>query len=73
MAAPLGVAWPFSVAALLLTPVAAAYARVISWWTAGGALLGSVLYLQFAISPLPVNLARPVTEAPAATVEPVAA
>jgi hypothetical protein len=46
--------------ALLLTPVAAAYAKVISWWTAGAALLGSVLYLQFAISPLPVNLAGPV-------------
>ncbi|MFF5227582.1 hypothetical protein [Dactylosporangium sp. NPDC000521] len=46
--------------ALLLTPVAAAYAKVISWWTAAAALLGSVLYLQFAISPLPVNLAGPV-------------
>ncbi|MFC4999762.1 hypothetical protein ACFPIJ_18195 [Dactylosporangium cerinum] len=46
--------------ALLLTPVTAAYAKVISWWTAGAALLGSVLYLLFAISPLPVNLAGPV-------------
>ncbi|WP_327009483.1 hypothetical protein OHA72_20915 [Dactylosporangium sp. NBC_01737] len=46
--------------ALILTPVTAAYAKVISWWTAGAALLGTVLYLQFAISPLPVNLAGPV-------------
>ncbi|MET7418370.1 hypothetical protein [Dactylosporangium sp. NPDC005555] len=46
--------------ALLLTPVAAAYAKVISWWTASAALLGSLLYLQFAISPLPLNLAGPV-------------
>ncbi|MEV4508691.1 hypothetical protein AB0K00_06995 [Dactylosporangium sp. NPDC049525] len=46
--------------ALILTPVTAAYAKVISWWTAGAALLGTVLYLLFAISPLPVNLAGPV-------------
>ncbi|GAA3242412.1 hypothetical protein GCM10010532_083990 [Dactylosporangium siamense] len=54
--------------ALLLTPVTAAYAKVISWWTAGAALLGSVLYLQFAISPLPVNLAGPVVMVVAYTI-----
>ena len=41
--------------ALILTPVTAAYAKVVSWWTAAAALLGTVLYLLFAISPLPVN------------------
>ncbi|MEV0128231.1 hypothetical protein AB0H83_07145 [Dactylosporangium sp. NPDC050688] len=46
--------------ALLLTPVTAAYAKVISWWTAGAALLGTVLYLQFAISPLPASVSGPV-------------
>ncbi len=45
--------------ALLLTPVTAAYARVISWWTAGAALLGTVLYLLFAISPVPLSLTGP--------------
>jgi hypothetical protein len=46
--------------ALLLTPVAAARARVISWWVAGGALLGAALYFVFAISEVPVNLIGPV-------------
>jgi hypothetical protein len=45
--------------ALVLTPVTAAYAKVISWWTAAAALAGAVLYLLFAISPLPLNLAGP--------------
>jgi hypothetical protein len=46
--------------ALLVTPVAAARARVISWWTAGAALLGAALYLLFAIEPLPLNITGPV-------------
>ena len=45
---------------LLLVPIAAARARVITWWTAGAALAGMVLYLAFAISPVPVNLLGPV-------------
>ncbi|MGA5299234.1 hypothetical protein ACPCHT_04865 [Nucisporomicrobium flavum] len=45
---------------LVLVPVAAARGRVISWWTAGAALLGTVLYFLFAISPVPVNLLGPV-------------
>lgn len=46
--------------ALVLTPIAAARARVINWWTAGLALAGTVLYLLFAISPLPLNITGPV-------------
>ncbi|WP_433207818.1 hypothetical protein ACQP00_42120 [Dactylosporangium sp. CS-047395] len=45
--------------ALVLTPVAAAYARVITWWTAAAALLGTALYFLFAISPLPLSLLGP--------------
>ncbi|MEV6927897.1 hypothetical protein AB0M46_25820 [Dactylosporangium sp. NPDC051485] len=44
---------------LILTPLAAARARVIDWWTAGAALLGTALYFLFAISPLPLSLAGP--------------
>ncbi|GGM60375.1 hypothetical protein ACFFX1_04840 [Dactylosporangium sucinum] len=46
--------------ALIVTPIAAARARVISWWTAGAALVGTALYLQFAASPMPWSLAGPV-------------
>ena len=46
--------------ALILTPVAAARGRVISWWTAAAALAGTALYLVFAIAELPVNLLGPV-------------
>ncbi|MET7400683.1 hypothetical protein ABZS66_45115 [Dactylosporangium sp. NPDC005572] len=46
--------------ALILTPIAAARARVISWWTAGAALVGTALYLQFGIEPMPWCLAGPV-------------
>lgn len=46
--------------ALVLAPLAAARARVIDWWTAGAALLGTALYFLFAISPLPLSLAGPV-------------
>jgi hypothetical protein len=45
---------------LVLVPLAAARARVISWWVAGLALAGTVLYLLFAIEPLPLCLAGPV-------------
>src|SRR5687767_5344051 len=45
--------------ALLLVPVAAARARVITWWTAAAALVGMGLYLAFAISPVPVSLLGP--------------
>jgi hypothetical protein len=45
---------------LLLVPVVAARARVISWWVAGAALAGTALYLLFAVSPLPLNLSGPV-------------
>jgi hypothetical protein len=45
---------------LLLVPIAAARGRVITWWTAGAAVLGTALYLAFAISPVPVNLLGPV-------------
>ncbi|GAA4254804.1 hypothetical protein [Dactylosporangium darangshiense] len=45
--------------ALVLTPIAAARARVIDWWTAGAALLGTALYFLFAISPLPLSLTGP--------------
>jgi hypothetical protein len=47
--------------ALILTPIAAARARVINWWTACLALAGTVLYLLFAISPLPLCILGPVT------------
>ncbi|GAA3345778.1 hypothetical protein GCM10020358_54110 [Amorphoplanes nipponensis] len=46
--------------ALLLVPVTAARARVVSWWTAGAALAGTALYFLFAIAPVPVNLLGPV-------------
>ncbi|WP_238012235.1 hypothetical protein KZZ52_48500 [Dactylosporangium sp. AC04546] len=45
--------------ALILTPVAAARARVISWWTAGAALVGSALYLLFGVESMPWCLAGP--------------
>ncbi len=44
---------------LILTPVAAARGRVISWWTAAAALAGTALYFVFAISEVPVNLLGP--------------
>lgn len=44
---------------LILTPIAAARGRVISWWTAAAALAGTVLYFVFAISAVPVNLIGP--------------
>lgn len=46
--------------ALIVTPLAVARARVISWWTASAALLGAALYLLFAIEPLPLNISGPV-------------
>ena len=46
--------------ALVLVPLAAARARVITWWTAGLAIAGTVLYLFFAISPVPLSLTGPV-------------
>ncbi|GAA0479436.1 hypothetical protein Ade02nite_39660 [Paractinoplanes deccanensis] len=46
--------------ALTVVPIAAARAKVITWWTAGLALAGTVLYLLFAISPVPLCLAGPV-------------
>lgn len=46
--------------ALVLTPLAAARARVISWWTAVLVLAGTGLYLAFAISPVPLSLTGPV-------------
>ena len=46
--------------ALVVVPLAAARARVINWWTAGLAVAGTVLYLLFAISPVPLNLTGPV-------------
>ncbi|GAA0741701.1 hypothetical protein Drose_27945 [Dactylosporangium roseum] len=45
--------------ALLLTPIAAARARVINWWTAGAALAGTAGYFLFAISPVPLCLVGP--------------
>lgn len=45
--------------ALVVTPLAAARARVINWWTAGLAVLGAALYLLFAISPVPLCLTGP--------------
>ncbi|GIE96616.1 hypothetical protein [Paractinoplanes rishiriensis] len=45
---------------LIVTPLAAARARVISWWVAGAVLAGTVLYLLFAISPVPLSLTGPV-------------
>ncbi len=44
---------------LILTPIAAARGRVISWWTAAAALAGTALYFVFAISEVPVNLIGP--------------
>ncbi|MCO8275426.1 hypothetical protein M1L60_33075 [Actinoplanes sp. TRM 88003] len=46
--------------ALIVTPLAAVRAGVINWWTAGLALLGTALYLLFAISPVPLSLTGPV-------------
>ncbi|MFF5082131.1 hypothetical protein ACFY36_34210 [Actinoplanes sp. NPDC000266] len=46
--------------ALIVVPLAAARARVISWWAAGLALAGTALYLLFAISPVPLCLTGPV-------------
>lgn len=46
--------------ALLLAPVAAARAGVISWWAAATALAGTALYFVFVISPLPFCLIGPV-------------
>ena len=46
-------------ASLVLTPIAAARGRVISWWTAAAALTGTALYFAFAIAELPVNLLGP--------------
>ncbi|SNY03913.1 hypothetical protein [Paractinoplanes atraurantiacus] len=46
--------------ALIVVPLAAAWARVISWWAAGLALAGTALYLLFAISPVPLCLTGPV-------------
>ena len=46
--------------ALIAGPLAAARARVISWWTAGAALAGTALYFVFAIEPVPVSLSGPV-------------
>ncbi|MEV6300418.1 hypothetical protein AB0M02_13515 [Actinoplanes sp. NPDC051861] len=45
---------------LILTPIAAARAGVISWRVAAGALAGMALYLAFAISPVPLCLLGPV-------------
>ncbi len=50
------IGWALS---LFLTPIAAARAGVINWWTAGLALAGTVLYFLFAISPLPLCLIGP--------------
>jgi hypothetical protein len=46
--------------ALVVVPLAAARAKVISWWTAGLAIAGAALYLLFAISPVPLCLTGPV-------------
>ena len=51
------IGWALS---LVLTPVAAARAGVIDWWTAGAALAGTALYFAFAISPVPLCLLGPV-------------
>ncbi|GAA1034537.1 hypothetical protein GCM10009557_39530 [Virgisporangium ochraceum] len=46
--------------AVVAGPLAAARARVVSWWTAGSALAGTALYFLFAIEPVPLCLAGPV-------------
>lgn len=46
--------------ALVLTPIAAARAKVINWWIAAAALAGTALYFLFAISPVPVSLTGPI-------------
>ncbi|BBH71228.1 hypothetical protein ACTI_79130 [Actinoplanes sp. OR16] len=51
------IGWALS---LILTPIAAARGRVIGWPTAVAALLGTALYLAFAISPVPLCLTGPV-------------
>ncbi|WP_328476829.1 hypothetical protein OHA21_22925 [Actinoplanes sp. NBC_00393] len=59
----IGWQWPGLIGwglSLILTPIAAARARVIDWWTAGAALLGMGLYLAFAISPVPLCLLGPI-------------
>ncbi|MER7281560.1 hypothetical protein ABT369_44695 [Dactylosporangium sp. NPDC000244] len=45
--------------ALVLVPIAAARARIISWWVAGAALAGAAGYFLFAITPLPWCVAGP--------------
>jgi hypothetical protein len=45
---------------LVLAPLAAARARVISWWAAGVAVAGTALYLAFAIEPVPLCVVGPV-------------
>jgi hypothetical protein len=47
------------VLAFVLTPLAAARARLVGWWYAGLALVGFGLYFAFAISPLPLSLTGP--------------
>jgi hypothetical protein len=54
--------------ALVAGPLAAARARVISWWTAGAALAGTALYFVFAIEPVPVSLSGPLVMLAAYTV-----
>ncbi|MEU4692768.1 hypothetical protein [Actinoplanes sp. NPDC023714] len=54
--------------ALILTPIAAARARVIGRPTAAAALLGTALYLAFAISPVPLCLTGPLLLTAAYTV-----
>jgi hypothetical protein len=54
--------------ALIAGPLAAARARVISWWTAGAALAGTALYFVFAIEPVPVSLSGPLVMLAAYTV-----
>jgi hypothetical protein len=54
--------------ALIAGPLAAARARVVSWWTAGAALAGTALYFVFAIEPVPVSLSGPLVMLAAYTV-----
>ncbi len=54
------VGWALS---LVLAPIAAARAGIINWWTAGGALTGTALYLAFAIEPVPLCLIGPIVMA----------
>jgi hypothetical protein len=43
----------------LITPIAAARARVIRWWTAALALPGTVAYIMLTTMPVPVSLIGP--------------